>query len=76
METVQSWVVAGLGVAFIPQIAKLNAPPSPVYRSFEKVKPTRTIAAIWKKDRQLTRFVTECLKHLEEAAKAYETNKV
>lgn len=71
IETIQSLIMAGLGISLIPQMAKINGRIPLVYRPLENPKPTRTIVGIWRKERPPTRGAAEFWKHLEQAAKAY-----
>jgi LysR family hydrogen peroxide-inducible transcriptional activator len=71
IETIQSLIMAGLGISLIPQMAKVNGRIPIVYRPLDKPKPTRTIVVIWRKERPPVRGAAEFLKHLEQTAKAY-----
>lgn len=71
IETIQSLVMTGLGISLAPQMAKVGQRTPLVYRSLEKPKPTRTLAVIWRKGRELTRAAAEFLKHLRQVANAY-----
>ncbi len=56
MQTLQALVAAGLGISIIPSMARTSRRAGPiVYRSLGKTPPTREIALIWNKKRQLSR---------------------
>jgi LysR family transcriptional regulator, hydrogen peroxide-inducible genes activator len=74
LETVQSLVIAGLGLAFVPQMARLCEPESIVYRSFEDPKPTRTVAAVWLKGKEQVSAVREFLANLTQAVTDLSSN--
>lgn len=71
IETVQSLVMAGLGISLVPQMARISGRIPLVYRSVENPKPTRTVTAIWRKDREHTRAASEFLNHLRRTAQAF-----
>jgi LysR family hydrogen peroxide-inducible transcriptional activator len=71
IETIQSLVMAGLGVSLIPQMAKMTGRLPLIYRSMEKPKPTRTIIALWRSKRELSAVLEEFLKYLRQVAKTY-----
>lgn len=63
LETIQSLVRAGLGISLVPAMAvQRDDSGSPEYRSLQNPKPTRRIAAVWPKQRPLSRAATEFLK--------------
>jgi LysR family hydrogen peroxide-inducible transcriptional activator len=68
LETVQSLVMAGLGVAFVPKMARIHGQTSLVYRSLADPKINRTVAVVWCKGKEHTRPVHEFLAHLAQAA--------
>lgn len=70
IETVQSLVMAGLGMSLVPQMARIGGKTPLVYRSLEKPKPIRTNVAVWRKGREHSRAAAEFLKHLRETAQA------
>jgi LysR family hydrogen peroxide-inducible transcriptional activator len=74
LATVQALVMAGLGIALVPRMAKISGQTVLVYRSLEKPKPMRTIVAAWRKGREHSEAAREFLKHLRQAANAYRTN--
>jgi LysR family hydrogen peroxide-inducible transcriptional activator len=71
IETIQSLVMAGLGVSLVPEMSKISGRIPIVYRSLENPRPTRTIVAVWRKERPLSRAAAEFLKHSEQVAKAF-----
>ncbi|MCI0536727.1 MAG: LysR family transcriptional regulator substrate-binding protein [Verrucomicrobiales bacterium] len=71
IETVQSLVMAGLGISLVPQMARISGRIPLVYRSLENPKPTRSITVIWRKGREHTPAVTEFLNDIRQTAKAY-----
>jgi LysR family transcriptional regulator, hydrogen peroxide-inducible genes activator len=71
IETIQSLIMAGLGISLIPQMAKINGRIPLVYRPLDKPKPTRTVGVVLRKGKPPTRGAGEFLKHLEQTAKAY-----
>jgi LysR family hydrogen peroxide-inducible transcriptional activator len=71
IETIQSLVMAGLGMSLVPQMAKINGRVPLVYRSLEKPKPTRTNVVVWRKGREHTRAAAEFLKHLRQTVQAH-----
>jgi LysR family transcriptional regulator, hydrogen peroxide-inducible genes activator len=73
IETIQSLVMAGLGVSLIPQMAKMTGRLPLIYRSLEKPRPTRTIVAVWRSKREPSATLQEFLKHLRQVAKTYVT---
>lgn len=70
IETIQSLVMAGLGVSLVPQMSRIGGRIPIVYRSLENPRPTRTVVAVWRKERPLSRAAAEFLKHSEQVAKA------
>ena len=66
IETIQSLVMAGLGMSLVPQMAQISGKTPLVYRSLEKPKPTRTNIVVWRKGREHTRAAAEFLKHLRQ----------
>lgn len=74
LATVQALVMAGLGIALVPRMAKISGQTVLVYRSLERPKPMRTIIAAWRKGREHSETATEFLKHLRQAANAYRAN--
>jgi LysR family hydrogen peroxide-inducible transcriptional activator len=58
METVQALVATGVGISMVPAMARQRSA-RVSYRSLGKPKPTRTIALIWDKHRQLSRAAIE-----------------
>jgi LysR family transcriptional regulator, hydrogen peroxide-inducible genes activator len=65
VETIQALVQAGLGVSLVPEMARANGCPGQVYRSLAGTKPTRTIALITRKNRQLSAAAREFKKLVE-----------
>jgi LysR family hydrogen peroxide-inducible transcriptional activator len=52
LETIQALVVAGMGISFIPAMArKPDGDGAPQYRSLQLPKPQREIVALWPKQR-------------------------
>jgi LysR family hydrogen peroxide-inducible transcriptional activator len=70
IETIQSLVMAGLGLSLVPAMAKISGKTPLVYRSLEKPKPARTNVVVWRKGREHTRAVAEFLKHLRQTVQA------
>jgi LysR family hydrogen peroxide-inducible transcriptional activator len=70
IETVQSLVMAGLGISLVPQMAKISDKSPLVYRSLEKPKPIRTNVVVWRKGREHSRAAAEFLRHLRETVQA------
>ena len=71
IETLQSLVMAGLGITLVPQIARINGKVPLVYRSLENPKPTRTVTVVWRSGRQQTRAAAEFLAQLRQTTKAF-----
>ena len=62
LETIQSLVNAGLGISLIPAMAaQAGRGDLPDYRSLSAPRPTRTIVAVWPKQRQPGRAAGEFL---------------
>jgi LysR family hydrogen peroxide-inducible transcriptional activator len=57
IETVQSLVAAGMGIAFVPQMVTRNQgfATSPVYLSLADPRPTRTLVIAYRKGRYLSK---------------------
>ncbi len=56
IETVHALVAAGVGVSIVPAMARRrNDSGGVVYRSLGKARPTRDIALVWNRRRQLSR---------------------
>jgi LysR family hydrogen peroxide-inducible transcriptional activator len=73
IETVQALVRAGLGISLVPKMAVNGSEASrPVYRSLADPRPSRAVAVIWPKQRQLSRSGTELLKHLRQLAREWD----
>jgi LysR family hydrogen peroxide-inducible transcriptional activator len=72
IETIQSLVMAGVGIAFVPHTAKIGGRTPLVYRSMERPRPMRTIIVGWRKGREFTRAAAEFLKHLQQVGKAFD----
>jgi LysR family transcriptional regulator, hydrogen peroxide-inducible genes activator len=70
IETVQSLVMAGLGMSLVPQMARIGGKTPLVYRSLENPKPMRTNVVVWRKGREHSRATAEFLKHLRETVQA------
>jgi LysR family hydrogen peroxide-inducible transcriptional activator len=65
LETIQSFVRAGLGISLIPAMAAAhNRNHVPEYRSLHSPKPSRQIVAVWPKHRPPGRAASEFLKTL------------
>lgn len=66
IETVQALVGAGLGISLVPAMACRDARKSgPIYRRLARPRPTRSIVAIWPKQRPPTRAAAEFLRCLK-----------
>lgn len=70
IETVQSLVMAGLGMSLVPQMAKVSGKTPLVYRSLEKPKPMRTNVVVWRRGREHSRAAAEFLRHLRQTVQA------
>jgi LysR family transcriptional regulator, hydrogen peroxide-inducible genes activator len=64
IDTIQSFVLSGLGASFVPEMVKLDGRTPLVYRSLEKPKPTRTVIVVSRKGREHTQATREFLKQL------------
>lgn len=65
IETVQALVEAGLGISLVPAMACHDGrEPGPVYRRLDRPRPTRTIVAMWPKQRPPNRAAAEFLRCL------------
>jgi len=63
LETIQSLVRAGLGIALIPAMAaQSDRGDAPTYRSLQMPRPDRKIVAVWPKQRPPGRAASEFLK--------------
>jgi LysR family transcriptional regulator, hydrogen peroxide-inducible genes activator len=71
IETIQSFVMAGLGISLIPQMAKMTGRAPLIYRSLEKPLPTRSIVVAWRSKHEPTEAMKELLKHLRQVAKTF-----
>lgn len=66
IETVQALVEAGLGISLVPAMAcHEGRDAAPIYRRLDRPRPTRTIAAVWPKQRPPSRAATEFLRCLK-----------
>ena len=70
IETIQSLVMAGLGMSLVPAMSKISGKTPLVYRSLEKPKPMRTNVVVWRKGREHSRAAAEFLKHLRQTVQA------
>ena len=65
IETVQALVEAGLGISLVPAMAcHEGRAPAPIYRRLDRPRPTRTIAAVWPRQRPPNRAAAEFLRCL------------
>jgi LysR family hydrogen peroxide-inducible transcriptional activator len=71
IETVQSLVMAGLGIALVPQMARISGRIPLVYRSLENPKPMRRVTVVWQSWREPGRAAAEFLNHLRKSTKAF-----
>jgi LysR family hydrogen peroxide-inducible transcriptional activator len=63
LETILALVGAGMGISLIPAMAADSRPTNGVsYRSFRSPRPSRKIAALWLKQRPLSRAADEFLR--------------
>jgi LysR family hydrogen peroxide-inducible transcriptional activator len=70
LETIQSFVHAGLGISLIPAMAAPHERNRvPEYRSLHSPKPSRQIVTVWPKDRPPGRAASEFLKTLPTSLK-------
>ncbi len=71
IETVQSLVAAGMGVAFVPRMVarKKSNPFAPVYLSFSDPKPSRTLVIAFRKGRYLSKAADAFIRTLLEVMK-------
>ncbi len=54
METVQSLVAVGMGVALVPRMILMrDRTPAPVFLELPPPRPTRTLSLVWRRDRYL-----------------------
>jgi LysR family hydrogen peroxide-inducible transcriptional activator len=66
IETVQALVAAGLGVSLVPSMAcSGEREAGPIYRRLDRPRPTRTVVALWPKQRPLNRAGAEFLRCLK-----------
>ncbi|TVY09557.1 LysR family transcriptional regulator [Paenibacillus cremeus] len=67
IETVQSLVAAGMGIAFVPQMLTRGrwSELSPIYRSLSS-KPTRTLVVAYRKGRYLSKAVIKFMETFRE----------
>lgn len=70
IETIQSLVMAGLGMSLVPAMSKISGKTPLVYRTLEKPKPSRTNVVVWRKGREHSRAAAEFLKHLRQTVQA------
>jgi LysR family hydrogen peroxide-inducible transcriptional activator len=69
VETIQALVEAGLGVSLVPAMARRpECPGQLIYRSLDGRKPTRSIALLTRKRRELSRAAKELKRFIREAA--------
>lgn len=71
IETVQSLVMAGLGISLVPQMARISGRIPLVYRSLENPKPTRSVSVVWRNGREQGRATKEFVNHLRQTSKAF-----
>jgi LysR family transcriptional regulator, hydrogen peroxide-inducible genes activator len=71
IETVQSLVMAGLGISLVPEMARISGRIPLVYRSLENPKPTRTVSVVWRKGHEQSRATKEFVNHLRQTSKAF-----
>ena len=71
IETVQSLVMAGLGISLVPQMARISGRIPLVYRSLENPKPTRSVTVVWRTGREHNRAAAAFLNHLRQTTKAF-----
>jgi len=70
IETVQSLVAAGMGIAFVPQmVTHRGMPNSPVYLSLAEPRPTRTLVIAYRKGRYLSKAAEAFIATLKEVMK-------
>lgn len=63
LETIQALVRAGAGISLIPEMAaKADRSDSPTYRALSQPRPTRSVVAVWPKQRPPGRAADEFLK--------------
>lgn len=71
LETIQALVLAGVGVSLMPEMAcRSERSQHPVYRSLAAPRPSRVIAAVWRREQHHSRPAWAFLEHLRAAAKA------
>ncbi|MFO0955997.1 MAG: hydrogen peroxide-inducible genes activator [Isosphaeraceae bacterium] len=69
LATIQELVALGLGVSFIPEMArKLDASPRRAYRPVEGKRPTRSIAACWNPHRYRSKLSAKFLQAVRDEA--------
>jgi DNA-binding transcriptional LysR family regulator len=72
LETIQSFVRAGLGISLVPAMAVPDDRNHvPEYRSLRSPKPIRQIVAVWSKHRPPGRAASEFLKTLPTSFKKF-----
>jgi LysR family hydrogen peroxide-inducible transcriptional activator len=71
IETVQSLIMAGLGISLVPEMARISGRIPLVYRSLENPKPTRSVTVVWRKGREQSRATKEFVNHLHQISKAF-----
>lgn len=71
IETVQSLVAAGMGIAFVPQMVTRNAgaPNSPVYIRLAEPRPTRMLVVAYRQGRYLPKSAEAFMATLQEVLK-------
>jgi len=63
LETIQALVRAGAGISLIPEMAaKADRADSPTYRALSQPRPTRSVVAVWPKQRPPGRAADEFLR--------------
>jgi LysR family hydrogen peroxide-inducible transcriptional activator len=71
IETVQSLIMAGLGISLVPEMARISGRIPLVYRSLENPKPTRSVSVVWRKGHEQSRATKEFVNHLRQISKAF-----
>ena len=71
LETIQALVAAGVGVSLIPRMAVNDRKEGgPVYLNLSSPRPLRIVAALWRREYQLTKAAASLLDILRKEAKS------
>ena len=70
LDTIHRLVSNGLGISLVPAMAKIGEA-GVAYRSLELPRPTRTVAAVWRKRRDVNGSIANCMEIVREVAAAF-----